>query len=124
MRALHAKLAHATQERMKLDKVRDVQRCVRVLISLQEFAAAKKEAETERAARQAAEEEAAKLRQLLMDAESRRSRVFRAIRAGETNDDRAKRLGRPLNAFEEKIDYGQVLGQLRKTGLKPENRDF
>lgn len=59
-----------------------------------------------------------------MDAESRRSRVFRAIRAGETNDDRAKRLGRPLNAFEEKIDYGQVLGQLRKTGLKPENRDF
>ena len=92
-------------------------------VLLQEVQAAKKEAENEREARKAAEEEATKLRQLLQEAESRRSRVFRAIRAGETNEDRARRLGRPLNAFEEKLDYGQILGQLRKTGLKPEARD-
>jgi chromosome segregation ATPase len=108
IRGLHAKIAQASQEHTRAEK---------------ELQAAKKEAEAERLAKEDALETVAKLKQLLAEADSRRSRVFRAIRAGETNEDRAKRLGRPLNAFEEKLDYGAILGQLRKTGLKPIDRD-
>lgn len=52
-------------------------------------------------------------RQMRIDAESRRSRVFKPIRAGSE----ALRLKRPLTPFEEKIDFMQVRSLLRRTSL-------
>ncbi len=59
-----------------------------------------------------AETEAEKQRELRVEAESRRSRIFKPIRAGEQQTGRGRR---PLNPFQEKIDFREVLGQLRPT---------